>query len=50
MVVVSYALTVVVMALGLGVAATLVSALGAGLRVLPRAAAALRGRGVGENT
>ena len=50
MAVVSYALTVVMMAVVLGVAATLVSALGAGLRVLPRAVAALRGRGVGENT
>jgi hypothetical protein len=47
---VAYALTVVMMAFGLGLAVTLVSALGAGLRVLPRSVAALRGRGVGENT
>lgn len=39
---VSYALTLVMMAFGLGVAATLVSALGAGLRVLPRAVTLLR--------
>jgi hypothetical protein len=46
---VAYALTLVLMAVDLGVAATLVSALGAGLRVLPRAIAALRRRGVGED-
>ena len=48
--IVSYVLTVVMMAVGLGVAATLVSTLGAGLRVLPRAVSALRRRGVSENT
>ncbi len=47
---VAYALTVIMIALTLGVAATLISALGAGLRVLPRAVAVLRGRGLGENS
>ena len=47
--IVSYALTLVMMAVGLGVAATILSALGAGFRVLPRAFAAPRRRGAGED-